>query len=179
MHGEPKTPEDLARHGCIASALFPVWPYDVKGKRIEIAVRGPLILTGGDAVREAALLGLGVVQSNWWTVRHDLADGKLIEVQGTGEQRSFDRAELDRLLDLAQAGIAELATLQVRALGDQLKLVEELRNHVAHEMGPIAKPEQITFVDSLPKTRSGKIMRRLLKARAQGLPEGDISTLEE
>jgi acetyl-CoA synthetase len=46
-------------------------------------------------------------------------------------------------------------------------------------MGPIAKPEGITFVDSLPKTRSGKIMRRLLKARAQGLPEGDISTLEE
>ena len=59
------------------------------------------------------------------------------------------------------------------------KLAEELRNHVAHEMGPIAKPEHITFVDSLPKTRSGKIMRRLLKARALGLPEGDISTLEE
>ncbi len=58
------------------------------------------------------------------------------------------------------------------------KLAEELRNHVAHEMGPIAKPETVTFVDSLPKTRSGKIMRRLLKARAQGLPEGDISTLE-
>ena len=55
------------------------------------------------------------------------ADGRLVEVQGTGEQRSFTRAELDRLLDLAQAGIAELATLQVRALGDQLKLVEELR----------------------------------------------------
>jgi acetyl-CoA synthetase len=46
-------------------------------------------------------------------------------------------------------------------------------------MGPIAKPETITFVDSLPKTRSGKIMRRLLKARALGLPEGDVSTLEE
>jgi acetyl-CoA synthetase len=58
------------------------------------------------------------------------------------------------------------------------KLAEELRAHVAHEMGPIARPETITFVDSLPKTRSGKIMRRLLKARAQGLPEGDISTLE-
>ncbi|MGE5374397.1 MAG: acetate--CoA ligase, partial [Bacteroidota bacterium] len=52
------------------------------------------------------------------------------------------------------------------------KLAEELRNHVGHEIGPIAKPESITFVDSLPKTRSGKIMRRLLKARAQGLPEG-------
>jgi acetyl-CoA synthetase len=58
-------------------------------------------------------------------------------------------------------------------------LAEELRNHVAHEMGPIAKPETITFVDSLPKTRSGKIMRRLLRARALGQPEGDISTLEE
>jgi acetyl-CoA synthetase len=46
-------------------------------------------------------------------------------------------------------------------------------------MGPIAKPEEIKFVESLPKTRSGKIMRRVLKARAQGLPEGDISTLED
>jgi acetyl-CoA synthetase len=46
-------------------------------------------------------------------------------------------------------------------------------------MGPIAKPEDVNFVDSLPKTRSGKIMRRLLKARALGLPEGDISTLED
>ena len=59
------------------------------------------------------------------------------------------------------------------------KLAEELRNHVAHEMGPIAKPEHIDFVDSLPKTRSGKIMRRLLRARALGQPEGDVSTLEE
>ena len=49
----------------------------------------------------------------------------------------------------------------------------------ATEMGPIARPEDIQFVDKLPKTRSGKIMRRVLKARAQGLPEGDISTLEE
>jgi acetyl-CoA synthetase len=60
---------------------------------------------------------------------------------------------------------------------DELK--EELRKHVGHEMGPIAKPEEIKFVDKLPKTRSGKIMRRVLKARAQGLPEGDISTLED
>jgi acetyl-CoA synthetase len=57
-------------------------------------------------------------------------------------------------------------------------LADELIQHVGHEMGPIAKPEQVTFVDKLPKTRSGKIMRRLLKARAQGLPEGDTSTLE-
>jgi acetyl-CoA synthetase len=59
------------------------------------------------------------------------------------------------------------------------ELGEELRQHVGHEMGPIARPEDIQFVDKLPKTRSGKIMRRVLKARAQGLPEGDVSTLEE
>ncbi len=58
------------------------------------------------------------------------------------------------------------------------ELVQELKEHVGHEVGPIAKPARIEFVDSLPKTRSGKIMRRLLKARAQGLPEGDTSTLE-
>jgi acetyl-CoA synthetase len=59
------------------------------------------------------------------------------------------------------------------------RLAEELRQHVSHEIGPIARPEDVTFVESLPKTRSGKIMRRLLKARALGMPEGDISTLEE
>jgi len=59
------------------------------------------------------------------------------------------------------------------------ELAEELRQHVAKTMGPIARPEEVRFVDKLPKTRSGKIMRRVLKARAQGLPEGDISTLEE
>jgi len=58
-------------------------------------------------------------------------------------------------------------------------LVEELKTHVGHEMGPIAKPEKITIVPSLPKTRSGKIMRRVLKSRAQGLPDGDLTTLEE
>jgi acetyl-CoA synthetase len=57
-------------------------------------------------------------------------------------------------------------------------LAEELRNHVAHEMGPIAKPEEVTFVTTLPKTRSGKIMRRVLKAQALGQDVGDISTLE-
>ncbi len=58
-------------------------------------------------------------------------------------------------------------------------LADELREHVAREIGPIARPEKVEFVESLPKTRSGKIMRRVLIARARGLPEGDLSTLEE
>jgi len=59
------------------------------------------------------------------------------------------------------------------------ELEHELQEHMVAHMGPIAKPEEIIFVDQLPKTRSGKIMRRVLKARALGLPEGDLSTLEE
>ncbi len=58
-------------------------------------------------------------------------------------------------------------------------LAEELRKYVSHEVGPIAKPESIEFVDSLPKTRSGKIMRRVLKAKVLGIDPGNISTLEE
>jgi acetyl-CoA synthetase len=57
-------------------------------------------------------------------------------------------------------------------------LEDELKAHVRHEVGPIAIPAAIEFVDSLPKTRSGKIMRRLLKAKVMGQPVGDTSTLE-
>ncbi|MCP4149048.1 MAG: acetate--CoA ligase, partial [bacterium] len=59
------------------------------------------------------------------------------------------------------------------------ELEDELKQHVRENMGAIAKPEVVNFVDKLPKTRSGKIMRRVLKARALGLDEGDLSTLEE
>ncbi|MNS97526.1 Acetyl-coenzyme A synthetase [compost metagenome] len=47
------------------------------------------------------------------------------------------------------------------------------------EMGPAVAPKEIEFIESIPKTRSGKILRRLLKARELGLPEGDLSTLEQ
>jgi acetyl-CoA synthetase len=59
------------------------------------------------------------------------------------------------------------------------KLLAEVRDHVGHEMGPIAKPATIEFVESLPKTRSGKIMRRVLRARALGHDVGDLSTLAD
>ncbi len=58
-------------------------------------------------------------------------------------------------------------------------LADELKQHVRETIGPIAVPSRLEFVPALPKTRSGKIMRRVLKARAQGLPEGDLSTLED
>jgi acetyl-CoA synthetase len=59
------------------------------------------------------------------------------------------------------------------------KLKSDLIYHVRMTLGPIAMPSEIEFVDNLPKTRSGKIMRRVLKAKELGMDPGDISTLEE
>ena len=56
---------------------------------------------------------------------------------------------------------------------------DEIKKHVRAELGGIAEPHEVDIVISLPKTRSGKIMRRVLKARELGLPEGDLSTLED
>ncbi len=57
--------------------------------------------------------------------------------------------------------------------------VKELRDHVAASLGPIAKPRQIMVVPELPKTRSGKIMRRLLRDVAENRDLGDVSTLTD
>jgi acetyl-CoA synthetase len=57
--------------------------------------------------------------------------------------------------------------------------LEELRNHVAQKIGPIAKPANIVFTPELPKTRSGKIMRRLLRDVAENRPLGDTTTLAD
>ena len=59
------------------------------------------------------------------------------------------------------------------------ELVQQLRNHVAKEIGPIAKPRQIIVVAELPKTRSGKIMRRLLRDVAENREVGDSTTLSD
>ena len=59
-------------------------------------------------------------------------------------------------------------------------LRQELRAHVAKEIGALARPDDIRFTDSLPKTRSGKIMRRLLRDIAAGVEStGDTTTLED
>ncbi|MEI2827811.1 MAG: acetate--CoA ligase [Dermatophilaceae bacterium] len=62
---------------------------------------------------------------------------------------------------------------------DNSQIETELRNHVAKEIGPIAKPKKIMVVQELPKTRSGKIMRRLLRDVAEGRAVGDATTLAD
>jgi acetyl-CoA synthetase len=58
-------------------------------------------------------------------------------------------------------------------------LKKELGKHLRNVIGPIATPDEVYFVESLPKTRSGKIMRRVLKAIASGQSPGDLTTLED
>jgi acetyl-CoA synthetase len=74
--------------------------------------------------------------------------------------------------------IVAFVTLKGGADGSVEKL-EELRNHVAQKIGPIAKPANIVFTPELPKTRSGKIMRRLLRDVAEHRPLGDTTTLAD
>jgi acetyl-CoA synthetase len=83
------------------------------------------------------------------------------------------------LPDQLRGNIIHASVILATGYSGSEQLAAELKKHVQTEIGPIAKPEFIVFEESLPKTRSGKIMRRVLKARALGQDEGDISTLEE
>jgi acetyl-CoA synthetase len=72
--------------------------------------------------------------------------------------------------------IAAFVTLRAGVAGDEA-LIGELRDHVAKKIGPIAKPASIVLTDDLPKTRSGKIMRRLLRDISEERHLGDVTTL--
>jgi acetyl-CoA synthetase len=119
--------------------------------------------------------------------------GRADEVLNVAGHR-LGTAEIESAL-VAHAAVAEAAVIGVPdpIKGDVPKayvslkvgfeksdaLKEELKKWVSQEIGPIARPDSIEFRDKLPKTRSGKIMRRLLKAEALGKEVGDISTLDE
>jgi len=80
----------------------------------------------------------------------------------------------------AQTGEAIVAYVTLKGGKEgSLEKLEELRNHVAKKIGPIAKPANIVFTPELPKTRSGKIMRRLLRDVAEHRPLGDTTTLAD
>ena len=81
--------------------------------------------------------------------------------------------------ELKGTAIAAFVTLK-SGMHSSDDLKKELVQHVAHEIGSIAKPDEIRFTDALPKTRSGKIMRRLLRDIAAGSQTvGDTTTLED
>ncbi|CAN5443281.1 MAG: acetate--CoA ligase [Acidimicrobiia bacterium] len=87
-----------------------------------------------------------------------------------------EAAVVGRKDDLTGQAIAAFVTLRGNRVGDDA-LLGELRDHVAKTIGPIAKPASIVFTEDLPKTRSGKIMRRLLKDISEHRQLGDVTTL--
>jgi len=90
-----------------------------------------------------------------------------------------EAAVVGRPDDLKGQAIAAFVTLEGGRKGSE-ELKKELRDHVAKEIGALAKPDDIRFTDALPKTRSGKIMRRLLRELASsGQVAGDVTTLED
>ena len=74
--------------------------------------------------------------------------------------------------------IAAFVTLQGGIEGSD-ELIAEIREHVAQRIGKLARPKRIIWADDLPKTRSGKIMRRLLRDIAEGRELGDVTTLRD
>jgi acetyl-CoA synthetase len=90
-----------------------------------------------------------------------------------------EAAAVGRPDELKGQSLVVFVTLKsTHVASEQLK--EDLRNHVGKEIGSLAKPDQVRFAAGLPKTRSGKIMRRLLKELATtGSVKGDTTTLED
>ncbi len=102
-----------------------------------------------------------------------------VESALVSHQKVAEAAVVGRPDDLKGQALVAFVTLKSGVKVDP-GLQDELRQHVAKEIGPVAKPDDIRFAEALPKTRSGKIMRRLLKQIASGAEiKGDTTTLED
>jgi acetyl-CoA synthetase len=99
-----------------------------------------------------------------------------IESALVDDEKVAEAAVVSRPHDVKGEGIVAFVTLKSGFEGDEAML-NELREHVSKVIGPIAKPDAIIFTPDLPKTRSGKIMRRLLRDVARGNQLGDVTTL--
>jgi len=150
------------------------YPEDFKGKRY---------LAGDGAIRDA--------ETGYFTITGRIDD--VLNVSGhrmgtmeiesalVAHEKVAEAAVVGRPDDLTGEAIVAFVVLKgARPTGeDAAKMIKELQNWVGHEIGPIAKPKDIRFGENLPKTRSGKIMRRLLRQLAKGEDvTQDTSTLE-
>ena len=145
--------------------------------------QGKLYLAGDGAIRD--------VETGYFTITGRIDD--VLNVSGhrmgtmeiesalVAHEKVAEAAVVGRPDDLTGEAIVAFVVLKgARPTGDEAaKMIKELQNWVGHEIGPIAKPKDIRFGENLPKTRSGKIMRRLLRQLAKGEDvTQDTSTLE-
>ncbi len=132
----------------------------------------------GDGVKrdeEGYFWLLGRVDDIMLVAGHNISttevESALVSYPGVAEAAVVGRTD-----PLTGQAIAAFVTLRGSAEGDE-ELIETLRDHVSDSIGPIAKPKSIVFTDDLPKTRSGKIMRRLLRDISEHRQLGDVTTL--
>ena len=165
-------------------ALRPGWPsmmraYLGEEERYRKCFVGGWYLTGDLAMRDEEgyywFVGRGddVIKSAGHLIGPFEVESALMEhpavaeVGGDRHSRSDRRAKWSRHSSRSRTAFEPSEALR-----------KELLGHARKRLGPAVAPKDIAFRQNLPKTRSGKIMRRLLKARELGLPEGDLSTLE-
>jgi acetyl-CoA synthetase len=139
---------------------------------------GPETYVAGDGARrdeEGYFWLLGRIDDVMNVAGHRLSTYE-IESALVDDQKVAEAAVVSRPHDLKGEGIVAFVTLKGGVEGDEAML-QQLREHVSKMIGPIAKPDAIIFTADLPKTRSGKIMRRLLRDVARGNALGDVTTL--
>jgi acetyl-CoA synthetase len=139
---------------------------------------GPDVYVAGDGARrdeEGYFWLLGRIDDVMNVAGHRLSTFE-IESALVDDERVAEAAVVSKPHDIKGEGIVAFVTLKAGIEGDA-EVLAGLREHVAKVIGPIAKPDEIIFTPDLPKTRSGKIMRRLLRDVARGNTLGDVTTL--
>ena len=139
---------------------------------------GPEIYVAGDGAKrdeDGYFWLLGRIDDVMNVAGHRLSTYE-IESALVDDQKVAEAAVVSRPHELKGEGIVAFVTLKTGYEGDEAML-QELREHVAKVIGAIARPDDIIFTPDLPKTRSGKIMRRLLRDVARGNKLGDVTTL--
>jgi acetyl-CoA synthetase len=180
---EGETVRELAPGEIGELALRPGWPSMMRGylgqpERYAKAFAGGWYLTGDLAMRDADgyfwFVGRAddLIKSSGHLIGPFEVESALIEHPAVAEAAVIGIPD-----ETAGEVVKAFVTLKAGFAPDEA-LERELRGHARKRLGSAVAPREIVFRETLPRTRSGKIMRRLLRARELGLPEGDLSTLE-
>ena len=155
-----------------------IWGDDDRYVQTYFSRFGPDVYVAGDGAKrdaEGYFWLLGRIDDVMNVAGHRLSTYE-IESALVDDPKVAEAAVVSRPDDLVGEAIVAFVTLKSPFVGDEA-MAGELREHVAEMIGKIARPHAIIFTDDLPKTRSGKIMRRLLRDVAQGRALGDVTTL--
>jgi acetyl-CoA synthetase len=155
-----------------------IWGDDDRYVETYFSRFGPEVYVAGDGAKrdaEGYFWLLGRIDDVMNVAGHRLSTYE-IESALVDDPKVAEAAVVSKPDDLVGEAIVAFVTLKSGYVGDET-MAGELREHVAEMIGKIARPHGIIFTDDLPKTRSGKIMRRLLRDVAQGRSLGDVTTL--